>query len=181
MIYTSWKAHIAVPEPDVPMSKIPILLKRIKEEVRQGRVANNEQAIKEAIVREVLVNYLDYVEPGKRFIEKDVATGAMQRLTTDPLNGMYPTWGPRDAQLAFMTWRNGPTELFTMNANGTGQERLVSMASGSAIDPRWSPDGTHIAFVSVPEESAQAAQTGDQTRVIYVLEVATGRMRRVHR
>lgn len=77
MIYTSWKAHMVVPEPDVPMSKIPILLKRIRDEVRQGRVPNNEQAIKEAIVREVLINYLDYVEPGKRFIEKDVETGAM--------------------------------------------------------------------------------------------------------
>lgn len=77
MIYTSWKAHIVVPEPDVPMSKIPILLKRIRDAVRQGRVANNEQAIKEAIVREVLINYLDYVEPGKRSIEKDVATGAV--------------------------------------------------------------------------------------------------------
>ena len=77
MIYTSWKAHMVVPEPDVPMSKIPVLLKRIRDEVRQGRVPNNEQAIKEAIVREVLVNYLDYVEPGKTLIEKDVATGAM--------------------------------------------------------------------------------------------------------
>lgn len=77
MIYTSWKAHVVVPEPDVPMSKIPILLKRIREQVQQGRVANNEQAIKEAIVREVLVNYLHYVEPGKRMIEKDVETGAM--------------------------------------------------------------------------------------------------------
>ena len=77
MIYTSWKAHIVVPEPDVPMSKIPMLLQRIRDEVRQGRVANNDQAIKEAMVREVLVNYLDYVEPGKRMIEKDVETGAM--------------------------------------------------------------------------------------------------------
>lgn len=77
MIYTSWKAHMVVPEPDVPMSKIPVLLKRIRDEVRQGRVPNDEQAIKEAIVREVLINYLDYVEPGKRLIEKDVETGAM--------------------------------------------------------------------------------------------------------
>jgi S1-C subfamily serine protease len=77
MIYTSWKAHMVVPEPDVPMSKIPILLKRIRDDVKQGRVPNNEQAIKEAIVREVLINYLDYVEPGKTLIEKDVETGAM--------------------------------------------------------------------------------------------------------
>ena len=111
----------------------------------------------------------------------DVATGAMQRLTTDPHNGMYPTWGPKDTELAFMTWRNGPTEIFTMAPDGTRQQRLVTMARGSAIDPRWSPDGSHVAFVNVPEESVHAAQAGDQTRVIYLLEVATGRMRRLHR
>ena len=77
MIYTSWKAHVVVPEPDFPQSKLPLLLARIKEQVRQGRVPNTEQAIKEALVREALVNYLDYVQPGKKMIEKDVETGAM--------------------------------------------------------------------------------------------------------
>lgn len=111
----------------------------------------------------------------------DLSTGMMRRLTTDPLNGMYPTWGPGDTQLAFMTWRSGPTEIFTMDVDGGHQQRLVAMASGSAIDPRWSPDGSHIAFVSVPEPSVQAAQSSDHARVIYVLEVASGRMRRLHR
>ena len=84
MIYTSWKAHIAVPEPDVPTSKIPLLLKRIRDEARAGRIPNDEQAIKEAIVREVLVNYLDYVEPGKRMIERDVET--------EPTNANCPSF-----------------------------------------------------------------------------------------
>ncbi len=77
MIYTSWKAHVVVPEPDFPQSKLPLLLARIRQQVKQGQVPNNEQAIKEALVREVLTNYLDYVEPGKKLIEKDVETGAM--------------------------------------------------------------------------------------------------------
>jgi Tol biopolymer transport system component len=111
----------------------------------------------------------------------DIATRQVRRLTTDPQNGMYPTWNPDGTQLAFMTWRGGPTEIFTMGVDGSEQARLVGMPSGSAIDPRWSPDGRHIAFVSVPEESVQASQHEFQQRVIYVIELATGRMRRLHR
>jgi Tol biopolymer transport system component len=111
----------------------------------------------------------------------DLETAQVRRLTTDPQNGMYPTWNPDGTRLAFMTWRHGPTEIFTMDADGGEQTRLVGMSAGSAIDPRWSPDGRHMAFVSVPEESVQASQDADQQRVIYIVELATGRMRRLHR
>lgn len=77
MIYTSWKAHVVVPEPDFPEEKLPILLQRVRQGVQAGRIANTEQAIKEAIVIEALTNYLDYVEPGKTMIEKDVDMGAI--------------------------------------------------------------------------------------------------------
>jgi Tol biopolymer transport system component len=50
-----------------------------------------------------------------------------------------------------MSWRNGKTEIFTMNADGSDQTRLVSMDAGDAVDPRWSPDGSQIAFVHLPE------------------------------
>jgi Tol biopolymer transport system component len=79
------------------------------------------------------------------------AGGALTRLTTDPANGMYPTWSPDGTRIAFMSWRNGRTELFTMNADGSDQKRLLSMERGDAIDPRWSPDGSRIAFVHMPE------------------------------
>jgi Tol biopolymer transport system component len=78
------------------------------------------------------------------------AGGELRRLTTDPANGMYPSWSPDGKRLAFMSWRNGRTEIFTMNADGGDQGVLVSMPEGDAIDPRWSPDGGRIAFVHVP-------------------------------
>ena len=78
------------------------------------------------------------------------AGGDLRRLTTDPANGMYPSWSPDGTRLAFMSWRNGKTEIFTMNADGSDQTKLVSMDEGDAVDPRWSPDGSQIAFVHLP-------------------------------
>jgi Tol biopolymer transport system component len=111
----------------------------------------------------------------------DLKTRQLRRLTSDPLNGMYPTWSPDASRLAFMSWRNGRTEIFTMNDDGSDQQLLVSMPRGSAIDPRWSPDGGHIVFVHVPEETVHDTQAPDQTRMIYTVEIASGRMRRLSR
>jgi Tol biopolymer transport system component len=79
------------------------------------------------------------------------AGGEPRRLTIDPANGMYPSWSPDGRRIAFMTWRNGRSELFTMNADGTDQKRLLAMDAGDAVDPRWSPDGSTIAFVHLPD------------------------------
>jgi len=111
----------------------------------------------------------------------DLESRRLARLTTEPLDGMYPTWSPDGAQLAFMSARNGRTEIFTMNADGSGQELLVSMPSGSAIDPRWSPTGKHIVFVHVPEALAADPQRPDLERAIYVVEIATGKLTRLSR
>jgi TolB protein len=80
-----------------------------------------------------------------------VEGGEPRRLTVDPANGMYPAWSPSGGRIAFMTWRNGKTEIFTMNADGSDQKVLVSMERGDAVDPRWSPDGSTIAFVHLPD------------------------------
>ena len=80
----------------------------------------------------------------------DFATRTDPQLTHDPANGMYPTWSRDSQRIAFMSWRNGRTEIFTMNADGSNQQPIVTMPRGGAIDPRWSPDGTRIAFVNVP-------------------------------
>lgn len=84
-------------------------------------------------------------------VEGPASGGELRRLTTDPANGMYPSWSPDGSRLAFMSWRNGKTEIFTMKADGSDQKRLVSMDTGDAVDPRWSPDGAQIAFVHLPE------------------------------
>jgi S1-C subfamily serine protease len=77
MIYTVWKTHIVVPEPDFDKSKLPLLVSRAQQYIRRGDFPNTEQGLSMAVVRESLVNLLDYVKPGANLIKKDVETGAM--------------------------------------------------------------------------------------------------------
>jgi TolB protein len=111
----------------------------------------------------------------------DLATRTLTRLTREPANGMHPTWSPQGDKLAFMTWRNGPTELFTMNLDGTDQQRVVAMPDGSVIDPRWSPKSDRLVFVHVPEENVREEQSPTQQRVIYLAELGTGKLTRLSR
>jgi TolB protein len=109
----------------------------------------------------------------------DLKTHATTALTEDPANGMYPTWSPDGRKIAFMSWRNGKTELFTMNADGTDQRVLFSPATGSAIDPRWSPDGSRIVFVETPATEQDFDQRAPQESVICVLDLASGEVKRL--
>ena len=97
----------------------------------------------------------------------------LMRLTVDPENGMYPSWSPDGKRLAFMSWRNGRTELFVMNADGSDQRKLLTMERGDAIDPRWSPDGSRIVFVQMP------VGMNGQERAIHVVNADGTGLRRL--
>ena len=108
-------------------------------------------------------------------------TRQLRRVTHEPMNGMYPTWSSDASQLAFMSWRNGRTELFTAKASGIDQQMLVSMPAGDAVHPRWSPDGARIAFVHAPGGGAANTSDDDRQRIIYVVDVKTRRLTRLSR
>lgn len=50
-------------------------------------------------------------------------------------------------QIAFATNRTGAVEIWMMNIDGTGLEQISDIPEG-ACQPRWSPDGSSIIFVS---------------------------------
>ena len=118
-------------------------------------------------------------------IERDtyimsLATKGLRRVTHEPLNGMHPTWKPDGTRLAYMSWRNGRSEIFISELDGRSAEVLVTMPTGDAIDPRWSPDGNYIAFVHVPSGMGDGQDTNGQ-RVVYIVEVGSGRLTRISR
>ena len=71
----------------------------------------------------------------------DVSSGTP--LTTD--GGEDPAWSPDGTRIAFVSNRAGVSDVYVMNADGSGQGRLT-FESVDAHNPAWSPDGTRIAF-----------------------------------
>ena len=72
----------------------------------------------------------------------------LRNLTPKPV-GAYaaPAWSPDGRKLAFVSDRDGNSEVYVMNADGSGQRSLTRNPAYDA-DPAWSPDGRKIAFVS---------------------------------
>ena len=99
------------------------------------------------------------------------ATGSDPVNLTDGRTSTYvhPAWSPSGARIAFTSTRDGNSEIYIMNSNGTGvvnltnhpktdffpswsadgskQTRLTNNDSSDEC-PVWASDGQHIAFTS---------------------------------
>jgi Tol biopolymer transport system component len=79
--------------------------------------------------------------------------GGLRNLTPMPVGASAaPAWSPDGRKLTFVSYRNGNSEVYVMNANGSGQRSLTRNPAFDG-DPAWSPDGRKIAFVSHRDDS----------------------------
>ncbi len=69
-------------------------------------------------------------------------------LTNDPGYDHYEAWSPDGSRIAFVSDRQEHSEIYVMNADGSGSATNLTNSPGSDRFPHWSPDGTHIAFIS---------------------------------
>lgn len=85
---------------------------------------------------------------GDELVLLDVASNkAVQRIAV-PLNGITtPAWSPDGSKLVFTGYDGGLSDLFVVNADGTGFTRLTRDKHAD-LHPAWSPDGRTIAFTS---------------------------------
>jgi len=58
-----------------------------------------------------------------------------------------PTWSPDGTQIAFYSYRDGNSEIYVMNADGSQPVRLT-FNDATDDSPVWSLDGKRIAFIS---------------------------------
>lgn len=52
---------------------------------------------------------------------------------------------PVSGQIAFVSYQDGNSDIYVMNADGTNQRRLTE-DKNRQFNPSWSPDGTQIAY-----------------------------------
>jgi Tol biopolymer transport system component len=84
------------------------------------------------------------------------ADGSDQRnLTPKPGDQGEPRWSPHGRAILFTAAPPGQprspsgwpySDVYLMNADGSGQRNLTHTPEGGESDPSWSPDGQHIAF-----------------------------------
>ena len=73
------------------------------------------------------------------------ADGSGQRnLTNDPGEDFDPDWSPDGTLIAFASDRAGSARIYVMDADGANVRQLTREFTGTA--PRWSRDGSRIAF-----------------------------------
>ena len=73
-----------------------------------------------------------------------LADGAIANLTNH-LGGSSPAWSRDGGKIAFTSDRDGLTELYVMNADGSSVRRLTDHI-GFNGRPAWSPDSSRIVF-----------------------------------
>jgi Tol biopolymer transport system component len=85
-----------------------------------------------------------------------------QQLTDSPAFtwNLVTSWSPDGSRLAFSSDRDGNTEIYLMNVDGSNVVRLTNNLA-SDTQPDWSPDGKQIAFTSDRDGNTE----------IYVLDV----------
>ncbi len=66
---------------------------------------------------------------------------------TNQGNNSYPFWSPDGAKIVFQSDRDGQSEIYIMDADGSNQTRLTNDPDYDG-QPSFTPDGQHILFIS---------------------------------
>lgn len=64
---------------------------------------------------------------------------------------LHPSWSPDGTRLAFASYRSGGSDIYVVNADGSGLRNLSPNdfpAISYELSPAWSPDGTRIVLSS---------------------------------
>ena len=79
------------------------------------------------------------------FMSNQDGTG-LRRITDSRAIDIHPRVNPKNSNdIAFVSGRSGPPQIYRMNTDGTEVVRLTA-GDGEAVQPAWSPDGQFIAF-----------------------------------
>jgi len=99
-----------------------------------------------------------------------LATGRRQIVASERGSNSSPAWSPDGKQLAVVLTRDGNSQIYLVNAEGGGLQR-ITRSSGIDTEPAFTPDGKTIYFTSDRGGSAQVYRVpttgGEAIRVTF--------------
>jgi TolB protein len=99
-----------------------------------------------------------------------VSAASERRLTSARLEDSSPSWSPDGGRIAFVRGGDGAYEIYSMNADGTGQHDLTNSTAGADLDPHWSANVPFAAAALRPERQERSGGGG-----FFCTKVGTGR------
>ncbi|HOO08895.1 MAG TPA: S9 family peptidase [Cyclobacteriaceae bacterium] len=137
----------------------------------------------------IVIDRYHFKADGQGYLERkrehlyvlDVATQALDTLTTGDFDDGSPAWSPDSKQIAFVSNRtpnadrNGNTDIWIMDAKQGAAPRQLTTWEDADDAPAWSPDGKSIAYLKsrTPEydiydqpQIAVIAASGGAPRII---------------
>lgn len=87
------------------------------------------------------------------------AKSTLVRLTNNNAQDTTPSWSPDGKRIAFASNRDGKSEIYVMDVDGSNITRLTNNFAGDDF-PRWSPDNRKILFTRRGKSRIHKAQFG---------------------
>lgn len=115
------------------------------------------------------IAYVSFEDKKPVIYVQNMLNGSRRVLANFKGSNSAPAWSPDGSKVALVLTRdNNGSQLYMMNADGSGLKRLTS-GGGIDTEPSWSPDGQSILFTSDRGGSPQ----------IYQMPAAGGNARRL--
>ncbi|MFL5612030.1 MAG: DPP IV N-terminal domain-containing protein [Gemmatimonadaceae bacterium] len=89
---------------------------------------------------------LAFLGHGEVFVARADSGGDALRVTRTPAAESELTWAPDSRRLAYTSNRDGAWHLYVYDI-GKADETQITRGERSDVNPRWSPDGSQIAFL----------------------------------
>ena len=87
----------------------------------------------------------------------DVASQKVRQFTFSPKSESQPRWNPQGGALAFLSNRDGPTQIYLLSMQG-GEAAPLTEGKSGIRSFAWSPDGTRMAYLASDPPSDEEEQ-----------------------